>query len=331
MPKPRKAQISIDATPFYHCISRCVRQAYLCGQDVDGRDYSHRRKWVESRILFLASVFSIDVCAYAVMSNHFHVVLHINHKQVASWSDREIVNRWNKLFTGTELSWRYLRGEPLDEVDLQRLQKQIAIWRQRLACISWFMRCLNEPIARMANREDGCTGRFWEGRFKSQALLDEKALLACLAYVDLNPVRANLARTPEESAYTSVQRRISALKSEQPHQPAKLMPFVGPQRNMASQGIPFALDDYLALVDWTGRAQRDDKPGYIQQNYPPILQRLNFEPNHWLTASLKFESRFSGWVGAYYRLKAVCVKLGYTRIPGRATCTLLLAEQSAGA
>ncbi|AZZ92599.1 transposase [Hahella sp. KA22] len=324
MPKPRNAQISVEATPFYHCISRCVRQAYLCGQDTDGRDYSHRRKWVESRILFLSSVFAMDVCAYAVMSNHFHVVLHVNASNAASWSDREVVRRWNTLFTGTELSWRYLRGEPIEDAHFHLLKKQIAVWRQRLACISWFMRCLNEPIARMANREDGCTGRFWEGRFKSQALLDEKALLACLAYVDLNPVRANLARTPEGSQYTSIQRRINALKSEQSHQPAKLMPFTGSHRNKSSQGIPFALDDYLALVDWTGRAQREDKPGYIHQSYPPILQRLNFDPNHWLTASHKFESHFRGWVGAFYRLKSVCAKLGYKRIPGGANARLLL-------
>ena len=209
MPKPRKAQVSLEATPYYHCVSRCVRRAFLCGIDAHtGQRYERRRDWIEARLQELAGVFAIDLCAYAVMSNHYHVVLHVDRATAESWDETEVVRRWKMLFTGNVLAERFLQGEGLSKEELAIVRKRVCQWRERLMDISWFMRCMNEPIARQANAEDGCTGRFWEGRFKSQALLDEKALAACLAYVDLNPVRAGLAESPETSDYTAAQRRI---------------------------------------------------------------------------------------------------------------------------
>ena len=210
MPHPRYRQVSIDNTPYYHCVSRCVRRAFLCGADpVTGFDFEHRRQWIIDRIKLLSSVFAVELCAYAIMSNHYHIVLKVNVDQVMQWSDKEVARRWMQIFNGNLLVHQYLMKAELTKTDLKYVASTITTWRHRLCDLSWFMRCLNEPIARMANAEDHCTGRFWEGRFKSQALLDERALLACMAYVDLNPIRACMAKTPEDSDYTSIQERIN--------------------------------------------------------------------------------------------------------------------------
>ena len=128
------------------------------------------------------------------MSNHYHTVIRINQDQAVEWSDREVAKRWLQIFTGPILMRRHLAGTDLTSLELEQVAELLATWRKRLCDISWFMRCINEPIARMANAEDHCTGRFWEGRFTSQALLDERAVLACMTYVDLNPIRAKEER-----------------------------------------------------------------------------------------------------------------------------------------
>jgi len=296
MATPRKQQISLIDTPYYHCVSRCVRRAFLCGEDkVTGQSYEHRRAWVEDKLLALAQVFAIDVCAYAVMSNHTHMVLFVNEQQARLWSMDEVLNRWHKLFKGTLLTQQYLRGDKLTKPLQKIVEDTSKVYRQRLMDISWFMRILNEHIARKANQEDNCTGRFWEGRFKSQALLDEAALAACMAYVDLNPIRANLANTPESSNYTSIQQRITAATKGK--QPDTLLPFIGTPRQTMPTGLPFELSDYIQLVDLTGRCIRTDKPSYIDNNTLTILTRLNISSENWLTLTTKFRTCFHGAVG----------------------------------
>lgn len=100
-----------------------------------------------------------------MMSNHLHVVLRIDIETANRWNDREVLEQWHKLFKGNELTQKFAKGELVEAHEVHRLKHSIAIYRSRLCDISWFMRCLNEPIARQANQEDNCTGRFWEGRF----------------------------------------------------------------------------------------------------------------------------------------------------------------------
>mgnify|MGYP000073638001 CR=1 FL=1 len=245
MATARKRQISLTDTKYYHCISRCVRRAFLCGEDhFTGQLYEHRRGWVEDKLLELAKVFCIDVCAYAVMSNHTYLVLYVDDKKAERLNDKTIVIRWHKLCKGTELTQRYSQGGKLSKTEQIFFNQTIKQYRERLSSISWFMRLLNEDIARKANKEDNCISRFWEGRFKSQALLDEAALAACMAYVDLNPIRAKMANTPEESSHTSVQKRIeSATEGKQPKQ---LLRFAGMPPQIMPKGVKI-LTSYIKV------------------------------------------------------------------------------------
>lgn len=301
----RSKKICLEDTPYYHCVSRCVRRAFLCGKDsATGTSYEHRRAWVEKRLLFLAGVFSIDVCAYAVMSNHLHVVLHVDEDSVKNWSTLEVLDRWHRLHRGTFFTQQYVRGEALPEHTLKLVENLADTYRARLISISWFMKELNEPIARKANSEDNCTGHFWEGRFKSQALLDEAALMSCMAYVDLNPIRSDICQTPEDSDYTSVKQRVACAKNC--YQPKALYPFVGNPRQDIPSGLPFNLVDYLELLDMTGRILIEGKAGAINVELLPILKRLNISSENWLSIATKFEERTGSVVGQEQSVSHYC-------------------------
>jgi hypothetical protein len=152
------------------------------------------------------------VLSYAILRNHLHVILRNRPDVVAAWSDQEVAVRWLRVFPGRRLDEHL--ADPTD-VDVQALannRERMTTIRQRLSDISWFMRALCEPIARLANRQDECTGRFWEGRFKAQRIADEAGLLACAMYVDLNPIRAALAETPDQAIHSSAYDRIQGEK-----------------------------------------------------------------------------------------------------------------------
>lgn len=307
MTRPRKDLICINTTPYYHITSRCVRRAFLCGHDRDtNTSFEHRRQWVEDRLRLLASIFAIDICAYAVMSNHYHLVVKLS-PTPREWSQSEVIERWEQLYSVTPLVKLAQQNSPLSTKEQETAHNTIEVYRQRLADLGWFMKSLNQYIAIEANKEDQCTGAFWESRYKSQALFTEEALLSAMAYVDLNPVRAKMAETPEQSDYTSIKERTrpsfkfnSAV--EQAKQSNTIKQFTVPLKPLLyfqdtqdssldlEKALPFTLRSYIQLVDWTGKQLREDKRGAIDPSMPPILERLGTDSNRWLSTTTQFES-----------------------------------------
>jgi hypothetical protein len=313
---PRKQQIDLSVTPYYHCVNRCVRRAFLCGEDkLTSKSYEHRRGWISDKIKSLSQVFAIDVAAYAVLNNHYHVVLRVDQEAATTWSSCEVIHRWSEFFNQPVIISRFLKGECTTSAELKVVDEIIEKWRDRLMDISWFMRLLNESIARESNKEDGVTGHFWEGRFKSQALLDEQALIACMSYVDLNSIRADMAKTPEQSDFTSIQERIVNKMADQP---CDLLSFIDTAscKIEKAKAIPFEQNDYLALVDWSGRAILDNKRGSIPANTPPILVRLGINEKDWINHIHYFERQFPTVAGNIEKLKQLAEQTSRRWIKG---------------
>ena len=215
MTTPRRLLIDPDNACDYHLLSRCVQRAFLCGRDPDtGRDYSHRRRWLVDRLKLLACCFGIEIYAYCIMSNHFHLVARFDPKACRLWSDDEVARRWVDAFPPTEKGKVQEERKPeareLLLGDPERLERA----RRTLGSLSSFMKHLKQPIARRANEESGTSGHLWDQRFYSGALLSEEALAAAMAYVDLNPVRAGIAERIEECRDTSIAERLKENSAE---------------------------------------------------------------------------------------------------------------------
>ena len=268
---------------------------------VSGRSYEHRKEWVESRLLMLSEVFAVNLYGYAVMSNHYHAVVEVVPSRVSELEDEEVARRWVRLSPRLDEESATRRREAM-----MRNRERLGEIRNRLGSLSWFMKYMNEPIARAANREDGCTGRFWEGRFKSIALLDEGAVIGCMAYVDLNPIRAKLALRVEQAPYTSVKRRVEGGEDR-----------CAPLAPLSALGL--TMSSYRALLEWTVEVDRGGmvEPGRATRE---VLRRFGHDPAGWLTRVKSHHLKYRAY-GALRHLQRYAQKLGQRWIKGSASAS----------
>jgi len=304
MTTARKDLVDVEVTRYYHCISRCVRQAYLCGES-----FEYRKQWIEDRLELLAKNFSISVAGFAVMDNHMHVLCRLDPKEADSWSAEEVLRRWLAIYPPRNVSIDDPEAVAMWVTRRSQDHKQVEIYRARLQNLGWFMKSLKEPLARRANREDQCKGSFWEARFKSIAVLDEEALLATCAYIDLNPLAAGQATVPEQAEYTSVRQRVAHVRQQGQltrlsaakrgsvaasqaagniDQDHWLLPIEDRRQHTNAQPASkregmldsFSLGSYLLLVDYTGRLFRTGK-ARIDDGVNEIFQRFGTSQEIW--------------------------------------------------
>ena len=294
----------------YHCVQRCVRRAFLCGVDrYTGTSFEHRKTWVEHRLGLLAECFAISIHAYAVMSNHLHLVVQLAPYVAAGCCEVAVAARWVRLFPPRRDSHEAV------EAKYRRLlddSERLRVIRGRLCDLSWLMRCLAEPIARRANREDGCKGRFWEGRFKAQRLCDERALLAAMAYVDLNPIRAGIADGLDDSAHTSAAARMT--QAAQTNQ--TLNTALGPILGVLQPPLAISTADYLQLLDWTGRQLAPGKRGRITDDAPPCLRGIDLSPERWTSRVRGVGSGYWRAIGSAEQLIELAMRIGQRWLKG---------------
>lgn len=210
--RPRGEVIDESRVGVYHVWMRCVRKMFLCGFDrYSKRDYSYRKEWFTERLAELSSIFAVDACVWAILSNHYHLIVRNRPDLVAQWSDEEVVRRW--WYLCPERREKCGRPAPPTDLELRSMLsdgERVAELRKRLSSISWFMKSLNEWFSKRANAEDHVRGHFWDGRFGCRNLVSEGAILVCSIYIDVNEIRAHLASQPEHSRHTSAYVRILA-------------------------------------------------------------------------------------------------------------------------
>jgi hypothetical protein len=295
----RAQLVDTSLTRWYHCVTRCVRKAFLLGEGEN-----NRKQWLENRLEELADVFAVAVGGFSVMDNHLHVLVRLDPDRAQAWSDEEVVRRWGRLFPPRDKSRQPM---PVTQHWIQwRLEdpQWIATVRGRLQSLSWFMKCLKEPLSRLANRQDKTRGTFFEGRFRSVAVVDEEALLAISVYIDLNPVAAQVATTPETSDYTSIKQRVDHVEAEGKTDQLQAADGGSVAGSEAAAGLEeslwlcpiedrraldstregmmqgFSLGSYIKLVDYTGRLFRQGKSS-ISADLVGIFERLGCSAQSW--------------------------------------------------
>jgi REP element-mobilizing transposase RayT len=277
-----------------------VRHASLCG-----KGFEHRKVWLEMRLELLTTHFGIEVCGFAILDNHMHVLCRLDPGVADGWSDEEVIRRWIAVYPPPAL--KTADAETVTQWVKRQCEDsaKVAQYRERLQNLGWFMKALKEPLARLANKEDGCKGAFWDARYKSIAVLDECALLTMCTYIDLNPLAAGIAKTPEDSPHTSIRQRVNHVRQtgafetlqiaaraksvaaaiiegeiEQSHWLCPLQDRSGHGTVREGMLTGFSLSGYLDLVDWTARVCRTGK-ARMSDKVAGIMDRLGTMAESW--------------------------------------------------
>lgn len=273
MATPRKLLVDPENPLHYHLVSRCVRRSWLCGkQPGSNKSFEHRKIWLRKRLFHLAKCFAVAIDAYAIMSNHFHLVVYYDPQDSYRWPDEEVADRWLSAFPPR---MAVLRPKDADEIIalhralLLSLPEKIQHARETLGSLSMFMKHLKQPIAYQANKEDQCSGHFFEGRFYSGALLDENAVLAAMAYVDLNPVRAKIAQDITKYETVSGADRMRIAKNHPDRLALAVTPLVSGLIDERPE-VSMALGTYLQIVeelvkDYAPRQTRNKKSRWFDR------------------------------------------------------------------
>src|SRR5271166_355578 len=341
MAMARAHLVDVSVTRWYHCITRCVRRAILLGEEPHGR-----KEWIEKRLKELAEIFAVSVGGFSVMDNHLHVLVRLDPDVAKGWSDEEVVRRWGRIVPPRDKSRQPL---PVSNDWIQWRLKDaqwVAKTRERLQSLSWFMKCLKEPLARLANRQDHVRGAFFEERFKSIAILDEESLLATCAYIDLNPLAAGIVEVPEASPHTSITTRVEHVKAQDRTSDLKAAEQGSIAGSNASAGLEesiwlcpiedrrgldssregmlpgMSLGSYLLLVDYTGRLFRDGK-ATTSRELSGIFERLGSSAETWCARLEKL--RTGRLLGRFFassrdRLREVANHLGVHHLANLGGC-----------
>jgi hypothetical protein len=253
---------------------------------------------------------------------------------VEAWDDTEVARRWLMICPQRKCGGKALEPTEAELNSIRNCPVKLAETRERLSSVSWWIRLLNQRIAQRANRETDEVGRFWQDRFRSIRIEDEESLLACAAYVDLNPIRAAMAETIEGSEYTSVKRRIDAellstdsesshpvtepkiptkvrrdaflakLSIDEANDPIGVVPSETGRRCSDKGFLSMDFTAYLELLDWTARQLVPGKRGSTPEDTPPILKRLGLLPTSWIELVSDFEDTFCHLAGRCDRIDA---------------------------
>ena len=307
MATPRSLLVDPTHPLCYHLVSRCVRGARLCGVDeLSGTDFSHRKSWLQQRIAHLAKSFSVDVYAYAIMSNHFHLIVYFDPLAASQWSDDEVARRWLNAFPSPAQRRALPNARELDKLALLSNPLRLHRCRQSLGSLSSFMQHLKQPIARRANLEQNLCGHFFEQRFYSGALLSDRSVLAAMAYVDLNPVRAKIAQRLEQCLHTSIVERLNVVDND-PLALERLLPPLDSGLRTPSDDAPSGDNDpelnntdnlrALSALPWTLRHYIDYLRSLIDsESTSSSTEHLDGQQRRWLdqVASLKKQHRAYG-------------------------------------